>query len=104
MAREKSFENKVKRWIKDEGGYYVKYHGDAFSTAGVPDLLACIGGRFVGIEVKADDGEPSELQLWTIRQIRKAGGHAVVLFPSAFEEFKAWATGGFVEDKPEVMK
>ena len=104
MAREKNFERKVKTWIRDGGGWVVKFHGDAFSTAGVPDLLACIKGWFVGIEVKADDGEPSELQIWTVKQIRKAGGVAVVLFPSAFSDFQKWAEGGFREERPIVMK
>ena len=104
MAKEKNFERRIKEWIRKQGGFVVKYHGDAFSTSGVPDLLACVDGRFVGVEVKADDGTPSELQIWTVRQIRKAGGIAVVLYPSAFDEFKNWATSGFVSEKSEIMK
>ena len=104
MAKEKNFERKVKTWIRDKGGWVVKYHGDAYSVAGVPDLLCCLDGRFVGIEVKADDGEPSELQIWTVKQIRKAGGVAVVLFPSAFPSFQKWAEGGFKGKRPVVMK
>jgi len=33
----------------------VKYHGDEFSEAGVSDLLCCIDGVFVAVEVKAPE-------------------------------------------------
>ena len=53
MAQEKNFERRVKNWIKGRGGWYCKYHGDGYSKAGIPDLHACISGRFCEIEVKA---------------------------------------------------
>ena len=103
-AKEKNFENRLKKWLKENGAWYCKYHGDAYSTAGVPDLLVCMRGKFAGVEVKAEDGEPTELQLWTIDRIREAGGKAVVLYPSAFDEFKEWALSDFKGEKPRIMK
>lgn len=50
--------------------------------------MACVNGYFVGIEVKAQQGKPSELQLYNIEKIRNAGGFAFVLYPSAFPKFK----------------
>ena len=47
----------------------------------MPDLLCCINGYFVGIEVKADNGRPSALQLWQIKCIRRGGGIGIVLYP-----------------------
>lgn len=105
MAAEKNFENRVKKWINSVGGWYVKYWaGGAFTSSGIPDLLSCINGRFVGIEVKADDGDPSELQVWTVNKIRRAGGVAVILYPKAFDEFRRWAANGFKENKPIIMR
>ena len=46
MASEKSFENKIKRYLKDKGCYRVKYHGNYFSENGTPDILACVKGYF----------------------------------------------------------
>ena len=89
VAAEKDFENKVKAFLKEQGCWYVKYWaGGGFTTAGVPDLLICCNGRFVAVEVKASTGKPSDLQLKKIRDIRKAGGVAFVLYPDQFEEFK----------------
>lgn len=88
MAQEKVFENKVKDYLKSIGAYFIKTHGDRFSKIGTPDILACVNGKFVGIEVKAPNGKPSELQLYHIEQIKKAGGYGVILYPKDFEKFK----------------
>lgn len=88
MAREKNFENKIKSYLKSKGVWYVKFFANGFTQKGVPDLLCCAGGRFLAIEVKAEDGRPTPLQLWNIENITKAGGVALVLYPSQFEEFK----------------
>ena len=91
MAEEKLFENKIKRWLKDHGCWFVKYWSDGkFTQNGVPDILACVGGYFVGIEVKASNGRPSELQLYNIRQIRKAGGYAWIVYPSGWETLEKY--------------
>ena len=52
-----------------------------------------MNGYFVGIEVKAQNGKPSELQLYNIDNIREAGGFAMVLYPSGFEKFKKFVIG-----------
>jgi Holliday junction resolvase len=88
VTAEKSFENKIKRYLKDKGAYRVKYHGNYFSENGTPDILACVNGYFLAIEVKAQDGKPSELQLVKINDIRKAGGFAYVAYPSGWEKLK----------------
>lgn len=89
MASEKQFENKIKKYLKDHGAYFLKYWAGAqFTKSGVPDILACVNGYFVGIEVKAQNGKPSELQLYNIQQIRKAGGFAYVVYPSGWERLK----------------
>lgn len=46
MALEKLFENKIKKYLKERGCYCVKYHGNAYSANGTPDLLACVNGYF----------------------------------------------------------
>jgi hypothetical protein len=45
-----------------------KEHGGMYETAGIPDIIACIGGRFYGFEVKTDSGKPTKLQEATIRK------------------------------------
>lgn len=50
-----------------------------YGTAGIPDIIACVGGRFYGFEVKTDKGKPTALQEATIRKINAAGGTALVV-------------------------
>ena len=108
-AREKTFENKVKKYLDSRGAWYVKYFANAYTKRGVPDVLACVNGYFVGVEVKAPDGKPSELQIYNVRAINAAGGFAFVLYPSAFEKFKQFVEGlardEFDRDNiPEIWK
>lgn len=88
MAAEKQFENKVKAFLKSENCWFVKFFANAYTKKGVPDILCCCNGYFVGIEVKAPDGIASDLQLYNIEQIRKAGGFAWIVYPSGFDELK----------------
>ena len=88
MAQEKQFENKIKKYLKERGCYCVKYFGCNYSTSGTPDILACVNGYFLAIEVKAQTGKPSELQLVKIADIRKAGGFAFVAYPSGWNRLK----------------
>lgn len=89
MGSEKAFENRVKKFLKEEGCWFLKYWGGAaYTKSGIPDLLVCCNGYFLGVEIKSDTGKPSELQLWNIEQIKNAGGHAMVLYPKDYEAFK----------------
>lgn len=88
IAKEKAFENKIKAYLKSIGAYFIKTHGDRFSRVGTPDIIACVNGHFVAVEVKAENGKPSELQIYHIEQINKACGYGVILYPKDFEDFK----------------
>ncbi len=88
MAEEKNFENRIKSYLKSIGAYFIKTHGDRFSRVGTPDIIACVNGYFVAVEVKATNGRPSELQKYHIQQIKDAGGFGVILYPDEFEDFK----------------
>ena len=56
-----------------------KEHGGMYGTAGIPDIIACINGKFVAFEVKTEIGKTTALQDATIRKINAAGGTAVVV-------------------------
>lgn len=94
MGAEKNFENKVKAYLKQKGAWFVKYWGGAaYTKSGVPDLLVCFKGRFLGIELKSPRGKVSDLQKHVLTEIGNAGGVAMVLYPDQFEDFKR-----FIED------
>lgn len=88
MAAEKNFENRLKNFLEDEGCWFVKFFANAYTKSGIPDILCCCNGWFLAIEVKAQNGKPSELQKWNIKKINDGGGFGVVLFPDQFDDFK----------------
>ena len=50
--------------------------------------MVCFRGVFIGIELKAPKGKPSDLQWYNLKEIDKAGGIAVLLYPQDFEQFR----------------
>ena len=79
------------------------------TKTGVPDILASVNGYFVGIEVKAQNGKPSELQYYNVRKIRESGGFAYIVYPSGWEDLQAVLRGLLNDtfdrlDNREVLK
>lgn len=76
--KEKQIENAIKKYLASKEIYFVKHHATKFSKVGVPDILACWQGKFVGIEVKTPSGRLTPLQLHNLDHIRQNGGISIV--------------------------
>ena len=66
----------------------------------------CCNGYFVAVEVKAQNGKPSELQKWNIKKINEIGGIGVVLYPDQFDQFKEliwWAQNNDYHEARWIM-
>ena len=70
----------LKKWPKC---FCWKEHGGMYGTAGIPDIIACVDGRFVAFEVKTESGRLSKLQEITLSRIRDAGGRAYIVRSAA---------------------
>ena len=64
-----------------------KTHGGMYGTAGIPDIIACIDGRFYAFEVKQPTGRLTRLQEVALGKIRAAGGAAYMV--TSVEDVKA---------------
>lgn len=84
MTPEKLFENKIKKELIKRKIWHVKFFANGMTTSGIPDLLCCVNGLFVALEIKSERGKPSKIQLWQIKEIQKSGGIAVVVYPKDF--------------------
>lgn len=51
------------------------------STRGDPDIVLCVKGHFVALELKTDKGRADPLQLYKLRKIEKTGGYAFIVRP-----------------------
>lgn len=77
---EKEIVAKILRYLKTVPRCFAwKEHGGMYGTAGVPDIIACIDGRFYAFEVKTATGKTTAIQNATIRKILACGGTAVVV-------------------------
>ena len=78
-------ESKLSRRIMEKlraNGYFVfKVHGSEFMMSGLPDLIVCAEGRFIGLETKLPStrNNVSPRQSLVHSQIQHAGGHASVV-------------------------
>lgn len=71
---ESKLQKRIQNYLTSIGAYEFKVHGEIFMRAGIPDIICCYKGRFIGIEAKEPGNYPSELQLAHGRKIVKAGG------------------------------
>ena len=76
--KEQDIQAKIQKYIKAKGGYVVKTITS--NRAGIPDLLCCLNGKFIGIEVKAPGGVVAPLQTANIEMIKHAGGLALIAY------------------------
>ena len=88
---ESNLQKKVINYIKStfkNQAWLLNVAGSAVQRSGVPDILVCINGTFIGIELKREDGSgrPSPQQIIECKKITQAGGHAII--SNDFEEIK----------------
>jgi len=70
---------KILKALESEvGGWWMKVHGGPYQAAGVPDLLGCVNGKFIALEVKRPGNRRglTPLQAEVISQIKENGGVA----------------------------
>jgi len=74
---EKDIVTAIMRYLKTvPEAFCWKEHGGMYGTAGLPDIICCIGGKFVAFEVKTPSGKLTKLQEITIQKIKAAKGEA----------------------------
>lgn len=79
MTPEKKVKIKVKKILDRLGAYHCMPSTGGYGASGVPDIIACYKGRFVGIECKANGGKPTALQKKHLKDIQTAEGFSVVI-------------------------
>lgn len=85
---EKKVKEKVVAILKEVKAYYFYPVTGGYGTSGVPDIVACYKGRFVGIECKAGTNKPTALQMKNLTQIAAAGGYSAVLNEENIDELR----------------
>jgi len=85
---EVAVKKKITELLKKHKAYYFTPVTSGFGSSGVPDFVACIKGKFIGIEAKSGKGTPTALQDKNLMQIMNAGGVAVVVNEGGIEQLQ----------------
>jgi hypothetical protein len=89
MTPEKKVKQKVTKLLDSFGVYWFYPVASGYGSSGIPDLIACVRGQFVGIECKATPkDQPTALQLKNLASIKDQGGIAVVIHAENIEELR----------------
>ena len=54
--------------------FFWKEHGGPYGTSGIPDIICCYKGRFLGLEAKLPSSKLTALQRRALEKINAAGG------------------------------
>ena len=73
---EQAIQKAITKWLESQGAYVVKVIQS--NRAGVADVLCCLDGRFIAIEVKTPRGRVAPLQEYHASLVVKAGGVSMV--------------------------
>ena len=79
MRTESQIQAVILRFLRALGPACWVIKAAVCNERGVPDILCCYKGRFVGLEVKTAKGRISGPQRVQNDRIRRAGGRAVVV-------------------------
>ena len=68
----------IRRYLATLGEdvFFWKEHGSPYGTSGVPDIICCYKGRFLGLEAKLPRGRLTALQKRALEKVNRAGGIA----------------------------
>lgn len=88
MTPEAKVKLAVKKLLDSKGIYHFSPPGMGLGRAGIPDIIACWNGQFLGIECKAGKGKTTALQERELAAIRAAGGFAFVARETNLDELK----------------
>lgn len=70
----------IRKACAARGAFIFKIHGGPTMMAGLPDLIACYRGIFLGIEVKMPGNKPSPIQRRRHDEINAANGAVIVAY------------------------
>ena len=76
--------------LKKYRAYYFFPVTGGFGKSGVPDIVVCFNGAFLGIECKAGKNKPTALQEAEMLSIRNAGGSTLVINEDNINQLQEW--------------
>lgn len=95
--------SKIKALLKAHGAYYTMPVMTGMATNGTPDFAVGHLGRYLAIEAKAGDNQPTELQWARLGEVAKAGCSTMVIREDNLHLLETWLAPGDGWDDAMVM-
>ena len=92
MTPEAKVKKRAVAQLKTLGAYYFYPVTGGWGKSGVPDIVACYKGLFLGLECKAGKGKPTKLQELNLKQIDEAGGYALIVNEDNVDDLRVLLT------------
>ncbi len=104
--REAGISAVIREKFKERGIFGFKVHGSALMMNGLPDLVFCVDGRFVGVETKVPEKRDnvSEVQKLVHQMIVDSGGEVLVVcgWREAVEKVEALRAKWLAAELPDL--
>lgn len=77
---ETKLQREIQKYLQSIGAYEFKVHGSIYMKAGIPDIICCYKGYFIGIECKVGKNKMSKIQEEHMNMIVRAGGIHILAY------------------------
>ena len=78
MKLENKIQKEVMDYLKKNRIYHFRFQAQV-NLNGIPDIIALYKGYMLGIELKKEDGKPTDLQSKKLQAINENGGIGVII-------------------------
>jgi hypothetical protein len=106
MKPEARIKRALKDMLKSEFPQVWTYWpvSNGMGVHGIPDLIMCAGGKFIGVEVKAQGKKVTLLQAHQLQQIERAAGTSLVLSgDTAVDTLRAFLSCMHLPRAPDIQ-
>lgn len=90
MTPEAKVKKKVKQVLDKVNCYYFFPATGGYGKSGVPDVIACFRGHFIGIECKSGKNVPTALQAHEMKKIEFNEGSTCVINEENIDDLEDW--------------
>ena len=93
-TKEGAVKKEINKVLTELGVYYFMPSGNGYGRSAIPDFVCCLpNGKFLGIEAKADDKQPTAIQQRELDKIAMTGGLGICVNAENVVGLKTLITG-----------
>lgn len=83
---ESKIQKEILTYLRKNKIFHIRFQAQS-NINGVPDIICCYKGLFIGLELKQEKGRATDLQMKKLKSINDAGGIGLII--KSLEEVEA---------------